>query len=239
MPGNVGTTIADQCDSNPMSINSDSSFTYPGNFTISCNGIYSPIGCDLSTGVPYTNPQPASLLMAFSGTGGPLAQFGNMSSSSATAQYYELYLDTFGRLSWGVFNYGALDVLQTGTPDRPTVFADGNEHIAIVTLGPKGQKIYADGYLLGTQKSTLGNYSQGYWYFGGANLTASSPSGEAWPYGPPNTYFNGTIYYAAWWNGTQLTDAQAICASSQTSVSPIDFKDMPAPDEMLEVKWHQ
>ena len=201
------TSIPDVIDSNPLTIQGASSYALPGN-GISCQGI-GRVGCDLSTTVSYSNPQPITLLIAFSGTGGPLAQFGSTSSAAPFGQYYELFVDTYGRLSWGADSYGNLNVLQN---QDHMAYGDGNEHIAGILIGPSGMRMYADGALIGNNSVTLANYSQGYWFFGGAALTGAAP-GKTWPYAPPQSWFNGTIYYAAWWNGTQLTDAQAEAAT--------------------------
>lgn len=204
-------TISDVTDGNPLTIQGDSSFTLPASGGINCQGVSGGPGCDLTSLVSYSNPQPITLVMSFSGTGGPLAQFGSTSSVFAQQQFYELYLDSYGRISWGVNNYGNLNVLQSRGGAGP--FVDGNPHIVVVSIGPAGMNIYADGAKIGTQNSQLANYSQGAWYFGGAVLQGNPPTGNTWPNAPAQQWFNGTINYAAWWNGTQLTDAQAIGVS--------------------------
>lgn len=143
-----------------------------------------------------------------------MAQFGSESSLFSTYQFYELFLDGYGRLSWGVNNYGTLNVLQSRAGG--TTYADGNEHVVVASIGNAGMKLYADGAKVGTLSSTtLANYSNGSWFFGGAALQGGAPSGNTWPYagGLPN-WFNGSFYCWAFWNGVQLTDAQAIAASA-------------------------
>ena len=54
-------------------------------------------------------------------------------------------------------------------------YGDGNEHIAVVSIGPSGMRMYADGALIGNNSVTLANYSQGYWFSGGAALTGAAP----------------------------------------------------------------
>ena len=219
VPPTSGNTIPDSIDSNPLTIAGDSNATLMSNNSIYCNTqSQSGVGCDLPSSVPYSNAQPMSVLMAFSGTGGPLAQFGGQPSISTFQQYYELYLDTFGRLTFGAFNYGNLNVLQN---QQHATYADGNEHIAVATIGSSGMNLYADGSKVGSQNSTLSNYGAGYWLFGGAGLTGASPSGNTWPYAPPTNWFNGTLYCMAWWNGTQLTDQQAESATLSKPITPI------------------
>jgi len=219
VPPSSGNTIPDSIDSNPLTIQGDSNYTLePGN-AIYCNALQGPNGCDLTSSVAYTSPQPMSLLVAYSGTGGPLAQFGGFSSIQSFQQFYELYLDTFGKLSFGTFNYGALNVLQSKTPQN---YADGNEHIAVASIGNQGMNLYADGTKLGSLNSSLANYTNGYWFFGGAALTGASPSGNTWPYAPPSSWFNGTLYCMAWWNGTQLTDQQAQSATLNKPITPVN-----------------
>lgn len=218
VPPNSGTTIGDLVDSNPLTIASGSTYGLVGNNTIGCgtgssaepNQISS--GCNLTSNVSYS-PSAMTVVMQFSGTGGPLAQFASTSSTSATYQYFELYLDTFGRLTWGAYNYGSLNVLQTGTQDRPKVYADGNPHVVVASIGANGMRLYVDGSLVGDNNIQLANYATGYWLFGNANLTGTNPSGASWPYGSSQTWFNGTLGYWAWWP-SQLTDAQAEAISN-------------------------
>jgi len=224
VPPSSGTTIADLVDSNPLTIDPSSTFGLQAGNTLGCGngGSAQPqnvsSGCDLTSTASYS-PSALTLVMKFSGLGGPLAQFGSTSATTAPYQYFELYLDTFGRLTWGTYNYGALNTLQTGTKDRPQVYADGNSHIAVASIGANGMRLYVDGSLVGNNSLTLANYAAGYWLFGNASLTGAAPSGASWPYATPQPWFNGTLYYWAWWN-SQLTDAQAEALSNPGTNPP-------------------
>lgn len=224
VPPSSGTTIADLLDSNPATIAAGSTFSLQANNTLGC-GIASSSqpqningGCTLTTGQLYS-PTALTLVMTFSGTGGPLAQFASTSSTSAPYQYYELYLDTLGRLSWGVTDYGIPNVLQSGRPDHPQVYADGNQHTVVASLGSAGMKLYVDGSLVGSRVMSLANYSSGYWLFGSANLTGGLPSGAAWPFASAQNWFNGTLYSWAWFP-LQLSDTQAEAISNPGTNPP-------------------
>ncbi len=193
-----GTTITDTLGVNSGTISGGYTLNQGGG--IACNGMTG-LGCNITTPTQYTSPQPMSLYVDFSGTQGGLLQFGSTSVLAPTTTYYALYLDNHGKLTFGTDNYGTLTVLQSSQP-----YADGNEHKAVVTIGPTGMQMYVDGQKVASNGITLANYASGYWFLGGIN-TAN------WQLSPALSNFNGTLTTIAWWNGTQLTDAQGITAT--------------------------
>ena len=216
-----GTTITDVIGNNPGTISGG--YTLNQNGGIACNNQAPAGGCAITTAVNYTNPQPTSLYVSFAGTSGGILQFGTGGSippfsntgiiitapSATTAEpYYVLFLDNYGHLTFGVNNYGTLTVAQSQHR-----FADGNQHQAAVTLGPNGVRLFVDGVLEATRNVNQANFIQGAWFFGGVN-TAD------WPLSPTMAQLNGSLYAIAWWNGTQLADAQAI-ALTGGSLTPI------------------
>lgn len=152
-------------------------------------------GCSITTPVNYTSPQPFTLFVEFSGTSGGILQLGTASAINAIP-YFVLYLDTHGKLTFGVNNFQTNQIIQSPLP-----YADGNEHDAVISVGPGGMKMYVDGSLVSSSGVQLASYANGYWFFGGVN-TAN------WPLAPSLQYFNGTLTTVAWWNGTQLDDVQ-------------------------------
>lgn len=197
-----GTTITDTIGSN--------SGTLSGSYTLTGDGIYcngSGGGCSITTPVSYSNPQPMSVIVSFAGTQGALLQVGSTSSASAPLTYYELYLGNDGRLTFGVNNYGAPNIIRS-----PNSYADGNTHVAMATLGAAGMKLYVDGVLVASRAVTMANYAAGDWFFGGMNTAG-------WPLAP-GSVLGGTLYYVAWWNGTQLSDAQAELATINGGATP-------------------
>jgi hypothetical protein len=193
MQETVGTLISDTIDSNSGTISG--SYTLNQNGGIACNN--TALGCNITTPTNYSNPQPMTMYWDFAGTSGGIAQLATASSLSASP-YYVLFLDNHGKLTFGVNNFSTQQVLQSPLP-----YADGNEHKAVVSVGAAGMKLYVDGSLVASRTLTLANYVNGYWFFGGINTAG-------WQLSPSYQNFNGTLYATAWWNGTQLTDAQAV-----------------------------
>jgi len=137
-----------------------------------------------------------------------LIQLTSPSAQTSSPVFYAAYLDNFGRLTFGVLNYGLDYVIQSQLP-----YSDGNIHVAMVTIGNAGMKMYVDGKIVAHRTVQLANYTAGNWFFGGMN-----PSG--WPYSPSSPYFQGTLYCMGWWNGTQLSDSVSESAT-QATPSPI------------------
>lgn len=194
-----GTTITDTIDSNSGTIGGG--YTLNQNGGIACNntttGTNGENGCNITTPSDLSNPQPMTLYFDFAGSSGGIAQLGT-SSGTAGVPYYVIFLDNHGKLTFGVDNFDTQEIIQSPLP-----YADGNEHKAVVSVGAGGEKLYVDGSLVASRNVTLANYVNGYWFFGGIN-TAN------WQLSPSYENFNGTLYTFAWWNGSQLTDAQAI-----------------------------
>jgi len=205
---NSGTTIYDTIDSNDGTISG--SYTYEGGTPGNPNGAYCTpnfqVGCNISTPLNYSTASPFSFIVKFAGTSGGILQFGqptNPSTQGGSPEYYLLFLDNYGHLTFGQNNYGMQIVLQS-----PLTYADGNAHIAMFTSGSAGMRLYVDGMLVAKNGTTLANYAAGGWFFGGIN-----PAN--WQLGQGNSYFSGTLYYMAWWNGTQLSDSVAEAATWQ------------------------
>src|SRR6266851_9279023 len=112
-----GTAITDTIDANSGTISGG--YTLNQNGAIACSNA-SGTGCSITTPTQYSNPQPATLYVDFAGTSGGIAQLAATSVQTANA-YYVLFLDTHGKLNFGVNNFGATDVLQS-----PIAYADGN-----------------------------------------------------------------------------------------------------------------
>ncbi|HEV2088130.1 MAG TPA: LamG-like jellyroll fold domain-containing protein [Cryptosporangiaceae bacterium] len=97
---------------------------------------------------------------------GKLIGFGNRNSFESTAYDRHLYLDTSGRLNWGVSN-GVANVITT-----PGAMTDNAWHHVVATFGPAGMALYVDGALVGTRSTvTTGSQYEGVWRIGGDRLT--------------------------------------------------------------------
>ncbi len=137
--------------------------------------------------------------------GGVLASYGDASTGDATSSQTlvkadrMIYMDTSGRLNYGVLTSG------TSTSGRRIIttsktYNNGAWHQAVATLGPSGMTLYIDGASVGTNTaattSTAISYG-GYWRIGG-NYTWSG-----------GKYFNGALDdYSV--NPNVLTAAQVL-----------------------------
>lgn len=139
-----------------------------------------------------------------SSRGGRLIGFGNYGNgagSESTLYDRHLYLDTSGRLVFGVYPNNRLGVLTS-----PTALDDGAWHQAVGTLqsgtsGTRGLRLYIDGQLVGTDLSTTSAQSYaGRWRLGGDNLAT-------WPGAPSNEYYQGSLAWASV-HSTALTAEQ-------------------------------
>jgi len=117
-----------------------------------------------------------------SGTaGGKIIGFGSHATGSSTTYDRHLYVDSGGRVSFGVNPFQAR-VLRS-----PAVVNDNAWHHVVGTLGAGGQRLYVDGQLVAQNTaSTSAQPFTGYWRVGGDNL-------GGWPNRPTNAYLNGSL----------------------------------------------
>ena len=108
--------------------------------------------------------------------GGKIAGFGNSNTGDSSAYDRHLYMDTSGRVLFGVYP-GSSQTVQSGTG-----LNNGQWHQAVATLGPNGMVLYVDGVKVASRTDvTNGQSYTGYWRLGGDNT---------WSGGK---YFNGSI----------------------------------------------
>ncbi len=125
-----------------------------------------------------------------SGGGGKIVGFGNLNSGNSTSYDRHIYMDSSGRIHFGVYNNN------TFTVDSPNSYRDGSYHFAVGTLSSAGMALYIDGKLIGTNTgTTVGQQFGGYWRVGGDSTWSG------------NRYFNGRIDDVAIYP-TALTAAQ-------------------------------
>ena len=117
--------------------------------------------------------------------GGKLIGFGNLSTGPSTSYDRHLYIDTGGRLVFGVYPNAVQTISSTAT------ITDGRWHDAVGTLSSAGQMLYLDGQLVAanTGVSTAQAFT-GYWRIGYDNLTS-------WTNAPTNAFFTGSLAWAA------------------------------------------
>jgi PKD repeat protein len=115
------------------------------------------------TAVP--GPQTFSVEAWFQTTtklGGRIVGFGNGTTALSTDYDRHVYMDTAGRVSFGVFP-GAMRTLTTAA-----AYNDGTWHHVVGTLSSRGMALYVDGALAGSRSDTTSaRVYNGYWRIGG------------------------------------------------------------------------
>jgi hypothetical protein len=113
------------------------------------------------------SPSAFSVELTFASTSpGKLMGFSNTKTDTPNFWDRLLYLDTFGRVNFGV--YGRTTRVATS----PWAYADGRWHHVIATLGEAGMHLYIDGTEVASRPPE-GPYSTylGYWRVGGGRLS--------------------------------------------------------------------
>jgi PKD repeat protein len=128
----------------------------------------------LSTRSAVTGPQTFSVEAWFqttSAAGGKIVGFGNAQTGTSTSLDRHIYMDTAGRVHFGVHN-GARRTIGT-----TSAYNDGRWHHVVGTLDRTGQAFYVDGVLIGKRTDiTSAQVYNGYWRVGGD----ASWSGGSW-----------------------------------------------------------
>jgi len=137
----------------------------------------------------YVNPETFTVLVWFktSAASGALLGFGSQSNptTGTPAEHdRQLWLDSSGKLVWGVYN-GAVDQVTSSSAVN-----NGNWHFAAATIGSGGQDLYVDGASVGTGATTVAQSYTGWWSLGYASLAG-------WSDVPSNYYFNGAMAQVA------------------------------------------
>lgn len=147
-------------------------------------------------------PDTFSLETWIRGTGsGRIVGFGNNNSSTGTSSSTDrlLYVDSGGRVTFGVYDGGRDTLRSPGRVD------DGDWHHVVATLGSNGMQLFVDGERV-TERSdvTVGQAYNGYWRIGADTLSG-------WP---NQSLFGGSRYTGAIDDvavyPTVLSDAQVL-----------------------------
>jgi hypothetical protein len=148
-------------------------------------------------GFSYVNPSTFTIegwFRASGSAGGALIGFTTSTTSMSTTADRVIYLDSGGKLTFGVAPGG------TNTTVRSTMtYNDGAWHHMAASLGAAGMKLYVDGALVASATgTTTALNATGYWRWGGNDLTG-------WANSPSSEYLIGTLDEVAIYT-TQLTD---------------------------------
>ena len=145
----------------------------------------------------FTSPNPFTIELWFRVTGnagGTLAGFTTDLTSMSTTADRLLYLNSTGKLVFGVAPGGTKTTVATTAS-----YNDGVWHHAVASLGAAGMKLYTDGALQASNTGvTTALAATGYFRWAAVNLTG-------WTGRPANDYLTGSIDELAVY-ATQLTD---------------------------------
>jgi signal peptidase I len=114
--------------------------------------------------------------------GGMLVGFGSTRDARSPSHDRHLYIDTAGRLVFGVWANGA-----ARTATAPGTVTDGRWHHAVGTMSPTGGlRLHLDGALVGSNTNTVTQQWEGYWRIGWESLSS-------WPGAPSDEHYAGAL----------------------------------------------
>ncbi|MGY1693094.1 LamG-like jellyroll fold domain-containing protein, partial [Geodermatophilus sp. SYSU D01105] len=128
----------------------------------------------LSTTTAVPGPQTFSVEAWFQTTskaGGKIIGFGNRATGTSTGHDREVFMDTAGRIGFGVYLDAQRIVRSTAA------YNDGRWHHVVGTVGPDGLSLYVDGVLIGSRADGNGGQRfNGYWRVGGDTMWSGNGS---------------------------------------------------------------
>ncbi|MGL5859874.1 MAG: LamG-like jellyroll fold domain-containing protein, partial [Phycicoccus sp.] len=147
-----------------------------------------------TTAFPMSNTFTLSVWFRTAVAQGKVVGFGNSQTGTSGRYDRHLYVNTAGRLVFGVYP-GSVQTVQS-----PTAVTDNVWHLATATLSPAGMRLYLDGALVASSTTTTAEaYPSGYLRIGQDSL-------GGWP-AAGSTYFQGDLDDVAYWTSA-LTAAQ-------------------------------
>ncbi|QIK84194.1 PKD domain-containing protein [Sanguibacter sp. HDW7] len=147
-----------------------------------------------------------------SSRGGRIVGFGSSSTGSSGTNDRHVYVDSQGRVVFGVATYGRSTVVS------PASYTDGQWHHVAATMSQRdGLALYVDGRLVGSRDDIrTGDAYNGVWRVGGDSLSG-------WPSVPTSSSLTGDVDEVAVYDGRVLTPAQVrdhVAAAGRTVVVP-------------------
>ena len=142
----------------------------------------------LASFVPAPAPAEVTVSAWFRTTSrsGTVVGFGGDPGTTGTTPDRLLWLDSAGRLVWGVSPSAEHTVTSTAG------YADGTWHHVAASVGPAGTLLYVDGAQVAGDSWTTAGTTAGYWHVGwGGELAAG------WLQAPSNPYWQGGLAHVA------------------------------------------
>lgn len=102
-------------------------------------------------------------------TGGKLIGFGDATTGTSTNYDRHVYMETDGKLTFGVWTGEASTITTSGS------YNDGTWHHLVATQSSAGMRLYVDGALQGSDPQTGAQSYTGYWRIGGDTTWGPQP----------------------------------------------------------------
>ncbi|MGS0685683.1 PKD domain-containing protein [Nakamurella sp. GG22] len=143
--------------------------------------------------------------------GGKIIGFGSSASGSSGSYDRQIYMQSDGKIRFGVYNGAARTVVSTAS------YKDNSWHQVVGTMGDNGLVLYVDGQQVAVDSATkTAQVYNGYWRIGGDNL-------GSWPSRPTSDYFAGSIddvsVFPVQLSGAQVANFKSL-ASGGASAAP-------------------
>jgi hypothetical protein len=166
----------------------------------------------MSTTNSIANPQTFTINSWFKTTstaGGVLAGFADGQTNASPGNYDRLlWIDTAGRVNFGVFNSGTKEVASVNA------YNDGQWHMATAMISSGGMALYVDGMLVSTNTNTVSQNYTGYWRIGEDGVSGWDSISQ---------YFSGSLddvkIYSVALSSTQIRELYAL--GNGTSPTPV------------------
>ncbi|MHA6693431.1 PKD domain-containing protein [Homoserinimonas sp. A520] len=140
--------------------------------------------------------------------GGKIVGFGSSQSNNSSNYDRHIYMDTLGRLNFGVYP-GNTQIIRSAS-----AYNDNAWHHVVGSLGPNGMELWVDGVRAGVNPNTTwGQNYWGYWRIGGDNTWSGA------------RYFNGQIDEVAIYpqplSGAQIQSHFTLSGRNTANVPPV------------------
>ncbi|MDQ1288636.1 MAG: hypothetical protein QG622_2202 [Actinomycetota bacterium] len=186
-------------DLNLVNVTTGASGPFSGSTAVSLNGSNARMNATLNE--PDPGPAPFTVTTRFKTTAeGMILSYNNKIDTTGNTYDRHLYMDSSGRITFGVSHGGRKTVRS------PLGYDNGAWHTVTASLGAAGQRLYVDGALVASGPETTAQAYAGYWHLGWGKR-------GTWPNTPSSDYWNGSLAHAAVWS-RQLTDGEVTSLTS-------------------------